>query len=348
VVDRRAHRRRHQPQFRAFMAPRLPPGEGRGLGSVEAAAMLSHGRTIYTPAFARPPLAPFPGGARLALHLIVNVEVWDYEKPMPRAALPPPAGGGTVPDVPNFAWYQYGQRVGIWRLLDVLSRHDARATLSINSRVCREYPEIVERTVAAGWEMMPHGVVQRTMATVDDEAAVIGEALNELEAATGTRPRGWLGPALVETPHTLDLLAAAGLDYCCDWGPADDLPYDLRVASGRMIAVPYPVDTNDIVVYAVEKHSTEELYTRCAAALETLHAESAHSPRILAIALHPYLTGAAHRIAVLGRILTEARERFGACFMTGGELTDWYAAQTPAPQRGRDPSAVNEPRHAST
>jgi allantoinase len=296
--------------------------------------MLSHGRTIYTPAYARPPLAPFSGGARLAVHLIVNVEVWDYAQPMPRTALPPPPGGGTVPDVPNFAWYQYGQRVGIWRLIDTIARHGARATLSVNSRVCREYPEIIERTVAAGWEMMPHGVVQRTMAKVDDEAAVIAEALDELEAATGTRPRGWLGPALVETPHTLDLLAAAGLDYCCDWGPADDLPYDLRAESRRMIAVPYPVDTNDIVVFAVERHPAEELYTRCAAALQTLAEESAREPRVLAIALHPYLTGTAHRIAVLDRILTEARERYGACFMTAAELADWYAAQVAEPERG--------------
>lgn len=300
--------------------------------------MLSHGRTLYTPAYARPPLAPFPGGARLALHVIVNVEVWDYARPMPRTALPPPAAGGTLPDVPNFAWYQYGQRVGIWRLFDTLSRHGARATLSINSAICREYPAIVERAVAARWEIMAHGVLQRTMATVDDERAVIDEALEELEAATGTRPRGWLGPALVETPQTLDLLAAAGLEYCCDWGPADDVPFDLDVASGRMIAIPYPVETNDIVVFAVERHPAEELYTRCAAALDTLHAESAESPKILAIALHPYLTGTPHRIAVLDRLLGLARERYDAAVMTAGELHDWYAAQTPAPRRVTTPS----------
>ncbi len=293
--------------------------------------MLSHGRMAYTPAYARPALAPFPGGARLALHPIVNVEVWDYAKPMPRSVIPPPPGGGTVPDVPNFAWYQYGQRVGIWRLLDTLTRHGARATLSINSAICREYPEIVARTAAAGWEMMPHGVVQRTMATVEDERAVIDESIAEIAAATGVRPRGWLGPALVETPHTLDLLAAAGLEYCCDWGPADDLPFDLRVAHGRLVAIPYPVETNDIVVFAVERHPAEELYTRCAAALETLHAESATSPKILALALHPYLTGTPHRIAVLDRILALARERYGACVMTASELLDWYVGQTPSP-----------------
>jgi peptidoglycan/xylan/chitin deacetylase (PgdA/CDA1 family) len=293
--------------------------------------MISHGRTIYTPAFARPPLQPFPGGARLALHVIVNVEVWDYDQPMPRTALPPPLGGGTLPDVPNFAWYQYGQRVGIWRLLDALARHDARATLSVNSAVCREYPEIIERTVAAGWEMMPHGVVQRTMAKVDDERATIAEAIAELEAASGKRPRGWLGPALVETPQTLDLLAEAGLEYCCDWGPADDLPHDLRVAHGRMVAIPYPVETNDIVVYAVEHHGVDEFYARCTAAIDTLLAEGARSPRVLAIALHPYLTGAAHRIAVLDRVFDYARGHGEICVMTASELLDWYTAQVPKP-----------------
>ncbi len=292
--------------------------------------MLSHGRTIFTPSFARASLAPFPGGARLALHVIVNVEVWEYARAMPRTALPPPAGGGTVPDVPNFAWYQYGQRVGIWRLLDTLARHGVRATLSVNSAVCREYPEIIERTFGAGWEMMPHGVVQRTMATVEDEGAVVREALDELESATGRRPRGWLGPALVETPQTLDVLARAGLEYCCDWGPADDVPYDLDVAGARMVAVPYPIETNDIVVFAVERHPARELETRCLDALEVLHAESAQSPRVLALALHPYLTGTPHRIAVLDRILAAATQRYGATALTASELLDWYVAQTPA------------------
>src|ERR1700730_4651805 len=108
---------------------------------------LSHGPMEYVPAPARH-LEPFPDGARLALHVIVNVETWDFQRPMPRTALPPPAAGGTVPDVPNFASYQYGQRVGIWRLFDTLARHGVRATLSVNSSVCTEYPEIVARAVA--------------------------------------------------------------------------------------------------------------------------------------------------------------------------------------------------------
>jgi allantoinase len=292
-------------------------------------SLLSHGPMDYVPAPARR-LELFPGGARLALHVIVNVETWDFQRPMPRTALPPPASGGTVPDVPNFAWYQYGQRVGIWRLFDTLARHGVHATLSVNSSVCTEYPEIIGRAVEEGWEMMPHGVVQRTMSSVEDERAVITEAITQLESTTGTRPRGWLGPALVETTQTLDLLAEAGLDYCCDWGPADDVPYDLRLANGRrMIAVPYPIETNDIVVYAVERHSAEEFYTRCTAAFDQLYAESKTSPKVLPIALHPYLTGTPHRIAALDRILEYILKRKKVCALTAAEIADWYVAQTP-------------------
>ena len=284
----------------------------------------------YVPAPSRK-LAPFAGDARLALHVVVNVETWEFDRAMPRTALPAPASGGTVPDVPNFAWYQYGQRVGIWRLFDTLREHGVRATLSINSSVCTEYPEIVERAVADKWEMMPHGVVQRTMSSVDDERAVIHEAIDQLAAATGTRPRGWLGPALVETPHTLDLLAEAELDYCCDWGPADDVPFDLRVANGcRMLAIPYAIETNDIVVCAVEKHPAEELYARCVASFDRLYDESKTSPKVLPIALHPYLTGTAHRIGVLDRVLKHVLKRKHVVALTAAEIADWYTAQTPA------------------
>ncbi|MDB5092513.1 MAG: polysaccharide deacetylase [Candidatus Eremiobacteraeota bacterium] len=292
-------------------------------------SFLSHGPMEYVPAPARR-LEPFPGDARLALHVIVNVETWEFQGPMPRTALPPPASGGTVPDVPNFAWYQYGQRVGIWRLFETLQRHGVRATLSVNSSACSEYPEIIGRAVADEWEMMPHGVVQRTMSSVEDERAVINEAIAHLESATGTRPRGWLGPALVETTQTLDLLAEAGFDYCCDWGPADDVPYDLRVANGRrMVAVPYPIELNDIVVYAVERHSAEEFFTRCTAAFDQLYAESKTSPKVLPIALHPYLTGTPSRIAALDRILEYVLKRKKVRAMTAAEIADWYIAQTP-------------------
>jgi allantoinase len=285
-------------------------------------------RTHYEPAFARR-LRPFPGGGRLALHVIVNVEDWDVAAPMPRTALPAP-GVACVPDVPNYAWYQYGMRVGIWRLMDVLAEFRIRATLSINGSVCERYPQIVERARAARWEPMGHGFVQHTMTSVEDEADVIGRTLDTIEHTFGTRPRGWLGPAMVESAQTLDLLADAGLTYCCDWGPADDRPYPLRTRSGTMIAVPYPIETNDLVIFAIEKHSANELYLRTRAAFDVLYAESAQSPTVLSIALHPYLTGVPHRIDALRRVLGEMCARPGVVAMTAGELADWYAqAATP-------------------
>jgi len=177
---------------------------------------------------------------------------------------------------------------------------------------------------------MPHGVVQRN--DVERRERACGDLRGDRSARSGdrTRPRGWLGPALVETKQTLELLAEAELDYCCDWGPADDVPYDLHVASGRrMVAIPYPIETNDIVVCTVEKQPAGEFEARCIAAFDQLYAESKTSPKVLPIALHPYLTGTPHRIAALDRILTHLLKRKRVCAMTAAELTDWYVAQSP-------------------
>lgn len=273
-----------------------------------------------------------PGGARLAIHVVVNVEEWDLGARLPRAALPAPAGGAPIPDVPNFAWYEYGNRVGIWRFLDVLSRFGAKATLAINGNVARSYPLIVERCAAAGWEMMGHGYVQQTMATVDDERAVIRRTLDVLEEKTGNRPRGWLGPGLVETPQTLEHLAAEGITYCCDWGPADDVPFDLALESGRrMVAVPYPIDMNDIVISAIERHPSQEIFVRGKAQFDRLYAESETNATVMAIALHPYLTGVPHRIGYFEQLLAHCTRHQGVVFMRGGEIAEWFSSASHKP-----------------
>lgn len=286
-------------------------------------------RAPYTAAIDRPRLS-LPNGARLAIHLIVNVEEWNIAARMPRVALPAPAGGEPVPDIPNFAWYEYGNRVGFWRLLETIAAAGARATLSVNGNVCNTYPRIIAAAQAAGWEMMGHGFVQKTLALVEDERATIRETLDTLERATGTRPRGWLGPGLVETPDTLEHLAAEGIVYCCDWGPADDLPFELDVPGSRLLAVPYPIDMNDIVFSAVDKHRSDEIFVRGTAQFDTLYRESEQSARIMAMALHPYLTGVPHRIGYLQRLLAYANEHAGVVYMTGAEIADWYR-QSPSP-----------------
>jgi peptidoglycan/xylan/chitin deacetylase (PgdA/CDA1 family) len=285
-----------------------------------------HNPIRYQPSFARPPLA-LPGGARLALHVVVNIEEWDLNARLPRSLLSAPAGGEPVPDVPNFAWYEYGNRVGVWRLLDVLEAFGATATLSVNANVANSYPLIVEKTFAAGWEMMGHGFVQKTMAVVEDEGAVIARTLETLERKTGVRPRGWLGPGLVETSRTLEHLADAGVEYCCDWGAADDVPFELSLASGRsLIAVPYPVDMNDIVISAIERQPSHEILARGKAQFDRLYAESAGGARVMAIALHPYITGVPHRIGYLEQLLAYCTGHAGVTFMRGAQLADCFSS----------------------
>jgi allantoinase len=263
----------------------------------------------------------------LAIHVIVNIEEWDINARLPRALLSAPAGGEPIPDVPNFAWYEYGNRVGVWRFMDVLREFGARATLSVNANVANSYPLIVERAAAAGWEMMGHGFVQKTMAIVPDEAEVIARTLETLERKTGQRPRGWLGPGLVETPQTLEHLAAAGIEYCCDWGPADDLPCELVLESGRkMLAVPYPVDMNDIVISAIERQPSHEIFSRGKAQFDTLYTESERGAKIMAIALHPYITGVPHRIGYLRQLLSYCTGQPGVVFMRGAEIADWFSS----------------------
>jgi peptidoglycan/xylan/chitin deacetylase (PgdA/CDA1 family) len=284
-----------------------------------------HGRAEYEASVARERLT-LPGGMRLAIHLIVNVEAWRYDAKLPRQVLSAPQGAEPVPDVPNFAWFEYGMRVGIWRVFDALRDARGHVTLAINGAVCEAYPQIVETAVRDGWEMMGHGFEQRAMSLVDDERAVIRQTLDALEKKTGKRPRGWLGPGLVETAKTLDILAEEGLAYCCDWGPADDLPFDLQVPRGRMVAVPYPIDMNDIVIYGLEKRADDSLLERGKRQFDRLYRESERQAKVLAIAFHPWIIGVPHRIGFLEELLAYMLAKPGVGFLHAAELADWYIA----------------------
>ena len=282
-------------------------------------------RAPYRAPSQRPQLA-LPGDARLGVHLIVNVEDWAYDQKLPRTLLTAPGGFEPTPDVPNFAWYAYGMRVGIWRILELLDRLEIRATLSLNASVCDAYPAIVKATQDAGWEVMAHGFFQKALPATGDERKTVRDALARIEAFTGTRPRGWLGPGLVESFETADILASEGLVYCCDWGPADDLPYPLDVASGSLLAVPYPVEMNDIVIFGLERRPDDAMLERGKRHFDRLYRESASGPAIMALALHPWISGVPHRIDYLEELLAYIAGRGGVRFMTGGEIAGWFLA----------------------
>jgi len=279
-------------------------------------------RAEYSPIIDRKPLK-LPGGARLGVWFIVTVEKWDIDATMARTVLPAPQGVSVTPDIPNYSWFDYGLRVGFWRLKKVLDKHQVRATLSINAPVCNTYPSIVEAGLRNDWEILAHGYEQRAINLEKDERAVIRKTVKTIREFTGKAPRGWMGPGLHETYDTPDILAAEGFEYVADW-VNDDQPYPIKVKSGRLIAVPYTVEVNDIVIYTVQHHSSPEIYHRACDAFDTLYEEAADSARFMAISMHPYVMGAAHRVKYLDKIIRYIKEHEGVMFMTGEEILDWY------------------------
>jgi len=167
---------------------------------------LPHERFDYSAIVDRKPWR-LPKGARIAVWTIVNIEEWDIEKPMARQYLPAPQGVSVVPDVPNWAWHDYGMRVGFWRMREALVKRKIPVTTSLNANVCRSYPRVAEAMRDAGWEFMGHAVKQGAMHTQPDPRAVIRDSIEIIREFTGKKPKGWLGPGLTETWETLDLLA---------------------------------------------------------------------------------------------------------------------------------------------
>ena len=281
----------------------------------------------------RPPL-PAPPAGPLIVHVVVNVEHWPFDRAMPRAVLPAPHGAAAVPDVPNFAWLEYGLRCGLPRILALLRERGVPASVSMNASVIDAYPAAAEAIREAGWEPIGHGVEQQSLQAVADEAATIEATLERIERFFGARPRGWLGPGLQETFETPELLRRAGVEYVFDW-PFDDVPVWMSTPAGPLIAMPYGLELNDSVLHAVERQPSDAILTRLVDTLETLEPELRREPRVLTLALHPHLIGVAHRIGHLGRALETLLARPDTVFMKGGEIADWFTSVAPPPTAAR-------------
>ena len=165
--------------------------------------MLPSERIPYTAIPDRPKLS-LPDGARLVVWFIMNVEEWNPRETLPRTVLSPPAGGSPIPDIPNWAWHEYGNRVGFWRMLEVLDHFRIRAVLAINGSAIRTYQPIARAALERSWEFIGHGFGQKNQQAVVDERANIIQATEAIRDFTGRAPRGWLGPGLTETWDTPD------------------------------------------------------------------------------------------------------------------------------------------------
>src|SRR3954470_17466402 len=192
-----------------------------------------YGPYPYSPIIRRPKLT-WPDGAHVALWVIPNIEFFSLQEKVPAAA------GGTgapVPDVPQWSIRDYGNHVGVFRLMDVLDRHGIRATVALNSEVCVHHPVIIEEGNKRGWEWMGHNesnTRRLNEAPPGEEPGIIQRTLATIEKAAGKRPVGWLGSGLQETWNTVDLLAAEGCEYVSDW-VNDDQPTMMTLEGGRRL-----------------------------------------------------------------------------------------------------------------
>jgi peptidoglycan/xylan/chitin deacetylase (PgdA/CDA1 family) len=296
-------------------------------GGRPKAGMLPTERLAYSAISARPRLA-LPGGARMVVWVIVNVEEWDATQPMPRTVLTPPAGGSPSPDIPNWAWHEYGNRVGFWRMVKVFDEFDVPGVLAINGSAIAAYPAIVAAARERSWEFIGHGFTQRNMQKVEDERADIRRTRQVIEQASGRPPRGWLGPGLTETWETPDILAEEGYEYVCDW-VLDDQPVWLKTRTKPIVNVPYTQECNDVAMMLIQHHKASEYSDRALDQFEQIYADAAEGARVMAIVIHPYIMGAPHRLKYFRRVFETIRRKPGVLFWRGEQILDWYLKEGP-------------------
>lgn len=288
------------------------------------------GRLQYSAIVDRPPLR-WPGGARVAFWIVPNIEHYEYlpaqnsvRNPWPRSP---------HPDVLGYGSRDYGNRVGVWRLFELLDRHGLRGTTSCNLAAFEHYPAILEACLERNWDYMCHGIYNTRYhwnLTQEQERAEVADCVQTFRRMTGRQLAGWLSPALSNTVNTPDLLAEAGIKYYCDW-LHDDQPVPMAVRSGRLITVPYSVDLNDAPVQ-LQGHEGDEFERMIRDAFDVLYAEGEDSGRVMCIAIHPYISGQPHWIGHLDRALSYVFGHEGVWKATGEEIADWYLAHLPREQ----------------
>ena len=289
-----------------------------------------YGPFPYSAIIRRPPVH-WPDGARVALWVIPNIEFFSLEE------RPGGSGAGKIPDIPLWSSRDYGSRVGVFRLMEVLDRHGIRATVALNSDVCARHPEIIEEGQIRNWEWMGHNRTNTRRlneAPPGEEVNIIRDSLATIAKATGVRPAGWLGSGLQETWDTVDLLAAEGVEYVCDWCN-DDQPYLMNLDAGRsIVSLPYSHDINDKPAFEQMHRTAAEFQEMICRQFDVLYREGQESGRVMAVAVHPYLTGMPYRIDAFDAALAYVCGHEGVWRATGSEITRHYRAQLEA-QAGR-------------
>ncbi len=279
-------------------------------------------RYSYLPLIDRPRLE-MPNGSRVAFWIAPNIEFYELRPPenQGRPIWPRPA-----PDILSYSQRDYGNRVGVWRVLEALQRFGLRASVSLNAAMVDHLPHVVQACVDAKWELFSHGIYNTRIISemTDDEVrAVIKDSVETISNFSGQPVRGWLAPAISATETFLDLLPEFGITYTIDVVP-DDQPVPIRSASGKLIAVPYSTEINDIRVMGFRGCSAGDWADMMKAAFDQLYLEGQDNPMVLCMPLHPYVVGQPHRIQALYDVLRHVTSHEGVWHATAGEIADWY------------------------
>jgi len=253
-------------------------------------------------AIGKRPNYSWPDGKRLAFYVAIAVEHFAFGAGLGEDISTP----GAPQTQRNYGWRDYGQRVGLWNLVDTFTDLKLPLAYAVNGVLYRERPEMVERLHARGDEIIAHG---RTSAEMQndlwehDEAQLIHEVTAAItQQQTGKAPAGWLGPGFGETRVTIDLLKEAGYDYVLDW-PADDQPFWLKTRSGPLLSVPYPLELNDVTALLHRRHSARQFGDMIVNQFEVMLAQSARQPLVFALGLHAYVAGQPFRLRALRNAL---------------------------------------------
>ncbi|MEV6967938.1 polysaccharide deacetylase family protein [Hamadaea sp. NPDC051192] len=277
----------------------------------------------YSPITERAPIA-WPDGKKVAFYVGLNIEHFLIDRPSTSIW---PGTADLVPDALNYGWRDYGVRVGVWRTIESLDRHGIKASALLNSDVARHYPQIVEAGRQRDWAWLAHGRTNSILHTgmdPDEEKAFLTDVVDTIEAATGRRPRGWMGPGLTETFETPRLLAELGLDYVLDWNN-DDQPYRLTVPG--LISVPYSVELNDLGLFG-KGTSGPEFVRIVRDQYEQLLADSQDSGRVMALALHPFVTGQPFRAKYVDEALAFLAAQPDVWLTTSDEIATHYTTHS--------------------
>ncbi len=295
-------------------------------------SLAQHNRYDYAPITARAPFT-WPQGNGLAVYLGINLEHFAFGEGLGAELAP----GGPQPDVLNYAWRDYGNRVGAWRLLDMLDTLDLPATVLVNSAMYDYAPELIAAHSKRGDEIAGHGRSNsERQSTLDEagEAALIAEATAAITSAEGKPPAGWLSPWIAESRLTPDLLREAGYSYTMNWC-MDDQPVWMRTRNGALLSLPYPQEVNDIPAIVARKDSPADFADLIIDTFDEMLEQSTRQPLVMGIALHPYIVGQPARLRHLRRALRHISGRRDDIWLTqAGAIAESFSVQIPPPAIG--------------